>query len=176
MGQPIGQGGRVGGDRPGPVVLGIDARRPCDAATRLAFAAARRRGVVLHAVHAWRPPASALRALPFGVPEEDRGAWEDQEEQLLADALRPWRTVYPDVAVYPDVRLQSPQVALVHASETAGLVVVGCSGTSPGEAFRHLLRHARCPVTVVPEPAPPGPGDRDRAGTRPRPGVTGRAT
>ncbi|MFD9112689.1 adenine nucleotide alpha hydrolase family protein [Streptomyces bottropensis] len=53
------------------------------------------RDVRLHAVHAWRLPSSATE-LPFGVPTEDRGAWEDHEVQLLADALRPWRARHPE--------------------------------------------------------------------------------
>jgi nucleotide-binding universal stress UspA family protein len=132
------------------VVLGIDARRPRDVVTGFAFEAASRRGALLHAVHAWSPPVPVGPSAPFAPPEEDRGAWEDQEVQLLADVLRPWRRKYPLVRVYDDVRLQSPATALVHASETAGLLVVGRSGTTLGSTLRDVLGRARCPVTVVP--------------------------
>ncbi|MFF3447752.1 universal stress protein [Streptomyces sp. NPDC002667] len=135
---------------PRPVVLGIDARRPCDAVTGFAFEAALRRGTPLHAVHAWELPAAARRALPFAPPEADRARWEDQEVQLLADVLRPWREKYPSAQVYEDVRLRSPAAALVHASDSAALLVVGRDGTALGPTLRTVLSRSRCPVTLVP--------------------------
>ncbi|GGN80067.1 hypothetical protein GCM10011579_065210 [Streptomyces albiflavescens] len=56
--------------------------------------------------------------MPFAAPEEDRGAWEDQEVQMLRDALRPWREKHPHVHVQEDVRLMTPPAALVHASRS----------------------------------------------------------
>ncbi|MFI6495219.1 universal stress protein [Streptomyces sp. NPDC050564] len=105
--------------------------------------------------------------MPFALPEEDRGPWEDQEVQLLSDALRPWREKYPQVDVYEDVRLQSPSAALVQASASAGLLVVGRGGTTVGCTLQALLNHTKCPVAVVPQ------GLRPRCG-EPRP-VTGPA-
>ncbi|MER5469044.1 universal stress protein [Streptomyces sp. NPDC002935] len=133
-----------------PVVLGIDARRPCDVVTGFAFETALRYGALLHAVHAWRLPAPDGASLPVAPPEEDRGAWEDQEVQLLADVLRAWRAKYPRVRVYEDVRLQSPATALLQASDTAGLLVVGRGGAALGPTLRAVLARTRCPVTVVP--------------------------
>ncbi|MGW6210123.1 universal stress protein [Streptomyces sp. NPDC055109] len=146
--RPVGAEAGHGGPR--PVVLGIDARRPCGTVTAFAFEAAARRGAPLHAVHAWRLPASAEWSMPFAVPEEDRGAWEDQEVQLLSDALRPWREKYPSVRVYEDVRLQTPATALLHAAESAGALVVGRAGTALGPTLVDVLGRARCPVAVVP--------------------------
>ncbi|MET7695905.1 universal stress protein [Streptomyces sp. NPDC005483] len=132
------------------IVLGVDARAPAEGAVRFAFDTARLRGVRLRAVHAWRFPSCAAE-LPFGIPEEDRGAWEDHEVQLLTDVLRPWREKYPEVRVVEDVRLFTPAQALVQLSANAALVVVGrSSGAEPGTVSRALLRAARCPVTVVP--------------------------
>ncbi|MDV9178114.1 universal stress protein, partial [Streptomyces sp. W16] len=101
-----------------------------------------------HAVHAWALPAGAV-ASPVPVSETDRATWEDHEEDLLSDALRPWRSKYPDVDVRADVLLLPPAEALAHASETSGLVVVG-RDTTPGSTALALLEHARCPVAVVP--------------------------
>lgn len=92
--------------------------RPADGAVRFAFDCARLWGVRLRAVHAWRFPSCAAE-LPFGVPEEDRAAWEDHEVQLLSDALRPWREKYPDVAVLEDVRHLPPTEALILRSADA---------------------------------------------------------
>jgi nucleotide-binding universal stress UspA family protein len=132
------------------IVLGVDAREPAEGAVRFAFDTARLRGVRLRAVHAWRFPSCAAE-LPFGIPEEDRGVWEDHEVQLLSDVLRPWREKYPEVHVLEDVRLFTPAQALVRSSANAALVVVGRSSRAePGTVSRALLRGSLCPVTVVP--------------------------
>ncbi|MCX4853316.1 universal stress protein [Streptomyces canus] len=137
--------------RPGAeIVLGVDAREPARAAVDFAFDTARVRGVRLRAVHAWRFPSCAAE-LPFGVPEEDRAAWEDHEVQLLADALRPWREKHSDVHVLEDVRLLPPAQALSRRSANAGLVVVGRgSQREPGPTLRALRIEALCPIAVVP--------------------------
>ncbi|MCX5336621.1 MULTISPECIES: universal stress protein [unclassified Streptomyces] len=131
------------------ITLGMDAHDPAEGAVDFAFDTAQRWGVVLRAVHAWRFP-SCVAELPFGVPEADRGAWEDQEVQLLADELRPWREKYPQVEVLEDVRLLPPAQALVRLSASAGLVVVGRrSDGGSGVVERVLLRESLCPVAVV---------------------------
>ncbi|WP_406154994.1 universal stress protein [Streptomyces canus] len=137
--------------RPGAgIVLGVDAREPARAAVDFAFDTARMRGVRLRAVYAWRFPSCAAE-LPFGVPEEDRAAWEDHEVQLLSDALRPWREKHSDVHVLEDVRLLPPAQALSRRSASAALVVVGRSQErEPGPTLRALLTEALCPVAVVP--------------------------
>lgn len=58
----------------------------------------------LRAVHAWDLPV-LYRGAAFGVLEEDRAEFEDQEAQLPDDALLGWRQKYPEVAVLPGVRL-----------------------------------------------------------------------
>ncbi|MER6441246.1 universal stress protein [Streptomyces sp. NPDC001185] len=136
--------------RTGQVVLGVDARDPVSAVVDFAFDAARRRGARLHAIHTWRLPSCAKGWMPYALPEEDRGAWEDQEVQLLSDALRPWREKYPRVNVYEDVRLQIPSAALVRASASAELLVVGRAGRTLGPAVRAVLERTACPVAVVP--------------------------
>ncbi|MFD9282582.1 universal stress protein [Streptomyces mirabilis] len=149
---PGGGHGRTGGEwRTGQVVLGVDAHDPVSAVVDFAFDAARRRGARLHAVHAWRLPSCAERWMPYALPEEDRGVWEDQEVQLLSDALRPWREKkYPQVDVYEDVRLQSPSAALLQASASAELLVVGRAGRTLGPTVRAVLEQTACPVAVVP--------------------------
>ncbi|MFI0514900.1 universal stress protein [Streptomyces sp. WSLK1-5] len=132
------------------IVLGVDARAPAEAALRLAFDCAAVWGARLRAVHAWRYPPGAAE-LPFGIPEEDRGAWEDQEVQLLSDALRPWRERYPEVPVLEDVRHLPPAEALVRQSTQAELVVVGRGHDGElGTVARDVLRDAAGPVVVVP--------------------------
>ncbi|TXS78993.1 MULTISPECIES: universal stress protein [unclassified Streptomyces] len=149
---PAGGHGPVGGEwRTVQVVLSLDARNPVSPVVDFAFDAARRRGARLHAIHTWRLPPFAERWMPYALPEEDRGAWEDQEVQLLSDALRPWREKYPHVDVYEDVRLQIPSAALVRASASAELLVVGRPGRTLGPTLRAVLEHTACPVAVVPD-------------------------
>ncbi|MDQ0757820.1 hypothetical protein QF027_000455 [Streptomyces canus] len=97
----------------------------------------------------WRFPSRAA-GLPFGVPEKDRAAREDDGVRLLADARRPWREKHSDVHVLEDVRLLPPAHALSRRSARAGLVLVGRSQRGPGPALRALLTEALCPVAVVP--------------------------
>ena len=147
------------------IVLGVDAHRPADGAVRFAFDCARLWGVRLRAVHAWRFPSCAAE-LPFGVPEEDRAAWEDHEVQVLSDALRPWREKYPDVAVLEDVRHLPPAEALILRSADAGLLVVGRSRTGElGAVARDVVREASGPVVVVPARALCPPAHSGRAGS-----------
>ncbi|MFJ5560702.1 universal stress protein [Streptomyces sp. NPDC093250] len=132
------------------VTVGVDARAPSGTAIDFAFECARIRGSGLHVVHAWSLPASAAD-LPFGIPEEDRATWEDQEVQQLADALRPWREKHPQVPVLEDVVLLTQTQALLHFSAGAALVVVGQQhGADRGEMMRSLVHEAACPVAVVP--------------------------
>ncbi|MFK4105303.1 universal stress protein [Streptomyces sp. NPDC019531] len=130
----------------GEVALGLDARDPAGPAVAFAFEAALVRGARLRAVHAWALPEEA-GDWPFAVPEEERAGWEDQEVQLLSDALRPWRTKYPDVDVLEDVLLFPPAEALSHVSAHAELLVLG---RRSGGTARSVLAAARCPVAVVP--------------------------
>jgi nucleotide-binding universal stress UspA family protein len=147
---PDGTGRAHGAHRRAQVVCGFDARDPAGAAAEFAFRAAERHGVRLRVVHAWRLPSPAARWMPYAVPEEDRGAWEDQEVQVLSDALMPWRERHPRVAVQPDVVLKSPAAALTHASAAARLLVVGRGRGSLGAVAHAVLEHAACPVAVVP--------------------------
>jgi nucleotide-binding universal stress UspA family protein len=129
------------------VTLGVDARRPAENTLGLAFTTAALHDTRLHAVHTWTLPEEEAARHPFPVLEEDRATWEDQEVQLLADALKPWRGAYPAVDVLEDVLLLDPAVALAHISENSRLVVVG---RRTGDTALALLQHTRCPVAVVP--------------------------
>ncbi|WP_405539727.1 universal stress protein [Streptomyces sp. NBC_00075] len=142
--------GRASAHRSGKVLLGMDARDPSDGTIDFAFDSARVRDALLHVVHTWSLPPCAAE-WPFAVPETERATWEDQEVQLLADVLRPWRARCPRVAVREDVVLLPPVQALLHHAESAALIVVGREpGTEWGEVVRALLHEAASPVAVVP--------------------------
>jgi nucleotide-binding universal stress UspA family protein len=134
------------------IVVGVDARDPDGAALDFAFDAALRRGARLRAVHAWRLPAPYHGALITAL-EEDRASWEDQEVQLLTDALRSRREKYPAVEVMPDVRLLAPADALLRTSEGADLLVVGRgprTAPSLGAVARAVADRTGCPLVLVP--------------------------
>jgi nucleotide-binding universal stress UspA family protein len=147
---PRGSGRTRRGRSPYGVMLGVDVGAPVTSVVDFAFDAASRRGTGLHIVRAWRLPSPAERWMPYAPPEEDRGSWEDQEVQRLSDALRPWREKYPDVGVYEDLRLQSPPAALLQASASAELLVLGRADRTLGPTLHAVLEHTACPVAVVP--------------------------
>ncbi|MFE7896889.1 universal stress protein [Streptomyces sp. NPDC057424] len=140
----------------GQVVLGFDAHRPVGEVADFAFSAAGARAVRLHVVQAWAFPAESVSSRTLVVTEEDRATWEDEEVLRLSDALRPWREKYPQVTIGADVMLLHPAEALLNASRSAGLLVVG-RRTEPrsaegrlGPVSHAVLHHTRCPVAVVP--------------------------
>lgn len=133
------------------VVVGVDARHPDGDAVCAAFEEAASRGALLRAVHAWDLPAQGRGAL-FGVLEEDRAEWEDQEVQLLDDALRGWREKYPQVTVLPDVRLFGAADALVQVAAGAELLVVGRgprNDASPGSVAHAVAHRTPCPLLLT---------------------------
>lgn len=151
---PSGPTCRGTGQRPGEVALGVDARRPADAAVDFAFDAACRRGARLHAVHAWRTSAPHREGVPCAGPQGHRPEGDregHQEAQLLADVLRPWRDKYPYVRVVEEVVPVPAAEALVRVSGRSELLVVGRHGSTLGPVVRGLIEYAEGPVAVVPE-------------------------
>jgi nucleotide-binding universal stress UspA family protein len=133
------------------VVVGVDARHPDGDALGAAFEEAASRGALLRAVHAWDLPARGRDAV-FGVLEEDRAEWEDQEVQLLDDALRGRRKEYPQVTVLPDVRLFGPADALVEVAAGAELLVVGRgprNSVSLGGVAHAVAHRTPCPLLLA---------------------------
>ncbi|MFJ8593492.1 universal stress protein [Streptomyces sp. NPDC093598] len=140
----------------GQVVLGFDAHRPVGDVADFAFSAADAHAARLHVVQAWALPAESVSSRTLVVTEEDRASWEDQEVLRLSDLLRPWQEKYPRVTVGSDLMLLHPAEALLNASRSAGLLVVGrrterrAAEGRLGPVTHAVLHHARCPVAVVP--------------------------
>ncbi len=134
----------------GPVVVGIDDSVESKAAIALAFDAANQRGVPLVALTAWE----------FGL--YDPRIWDQSSDLISDDLVKMVKELIAESAVaHPDVKVEikitdgSPESALVEASKTAGLVVVGSRGRGGfkglllGSTSKHVLREAHCPVIVV---------------------------
>ncbi|MFD5322271.1 universal stress protein [Streptomyces sp. NPDC127098] len=130
-------------DRVGSIVLGVDGAPGGEGAVDFAFAEAVLRGAEIIALHAWLPDRGS-----DGVDAESA-------KRLLAQVLAGRRDRYPDVVVRQEVASGDPREALIEASRTAQLVVVGARGRGGfvklllGSVSQALLHHAHCSVTVV---------------------------
>ncbi|KLI96913.1 universal stress protein [Streptomyces albidoflavus] len=144
-------------DPQGPVVLGLDGSPQADGAVGFAFATAARRAAPLVALHAWSnwtQPAHRNPGEPMPlVTDLDR--LQDDEQRLLAEALAGWQARYPQVQVERRLLRSRTRPALIEASRTAQLVVVGARGRGGfaglllGSTSQALLHHADCPVAVI---------------------------
>ncbi|MGX4691974.1 universal stress protein [Streptomyces sp. JNUCC 63] len=141
----------------GPVVLGVDGSAAGRRAVDFAFAEAELRKAPLVALHAWTTWNAALPApqdvsMPYANPP---GALAEEEERLTAEALAGCQERYPGVVVEHKVVHGRTREALIEASRSAQLVVVGARGRGGftglllGSVGQALLHHAHCPVTVV---------------------------
>ncbi|MFI0828087.1 universal stress protein [Streptomyces roseolus] len=141
----------------GPVVLGVDGSAAGAPAVDFAFATAERRRAPLVAFHAWTtwnapmpPPQDA--SAPYANPP---GALAEAEEALLSEVLAGYRARYPGVVVECRVVHGRTREALIDASRSAQLMVVGARGHGGfaglllGSVSQALLHHAHCPVAVV---------------------------
>ncbi|MDL2081468.1 universal stress protein [Streptomyces sp. GXMU-J15] len=153
---------RETGDANGPVVVGVDGSPKGEAAIDFAFAEAAQRGTGLLALHAWTTwnaplPAPPDPNQPYASP---RGELQATEERLLAEALAGHRERYPDVQVEQRLIHGPTREALIEASRTAQLLVVGARGRGGftglllGSVSQAALHHAECPVAVVRGSAP----------------------
>ncbi|MFD3737759.1 universal stress protein [Streptomyces sp. NPDC058629] len=141
----------------GPVVLGVDGSAAGEPAVDFAFATAERRKAPLVALHAWTTwnaplPAPQDASAPYANPP---GALAEEEDTLLSEALAGCRARYPDVVVERRVVHGRTREALIDASRSAQLMVVGARGRGGfaglllGSVSQALLHHAHCPVAVV---------------------------
>ncbi|MFJ8145959.1 universal stress protein [Streptomyces sp. NPDC096048] len=141
----------------GPVVLGVDGSAAGERAVEFAFAEAELRKAPLVAVHAWTTwnapmPAPQDASAPYANPP---GALAGQEERLLSEALAGHRARYPGVVVEQRAVHGRSREALIDASLSAQLLVVGARGRGGfaglllGSVSQALLHHAHCPVAVV---------------------------
>ncbi|MEU5100530.1 universal stress protein, partial [Streptomyces sp. NPDC020996] len=129
----------------GPVVLVDDASTAGRAVAAFAFAEAAERGVELVVLHV----DGQLPHLPFGPVDGTRSAHRAATLSVLCQR-------HPDVTVR--LRRSRGRTGAAVEKETAGaqLVVVGARSRGrvaeamQGSAGRAVLRHARCPVAVVP--------------------------
>ncbi|HSU01244.1 MAG TPA: universal stress protein [Nocardioides sp.] len=133
------------------IVVGIDGSPTSAAALRYACRRADVTGETVVALHAWhvRAPSTDVWAA------EPRAVDVGERERLLAESVAGVREDHPDVRLEQEVVLVAPGQALVDASASASLVVVGSrglgyfSGLLLGSVSQAVLHRAACPVAVV---------------------------
>ncbi|MGK5443491.1 universal stress protein [Micromonospora sp. URMC 105] len=130
----------------GPVVVGVDGSEAARVALGFAVESAAQRRVPLRVVRVLAAP-----------PEQDERAAVAAGRAAVQEALAPWRDALPDAGVDVEVLPGNPAAALVEASRSAQLVVVGSRGLGGlrgmllGSVSQQLLQHASCPVVVARE-------------------------
>lgn len=151
---------REQGEGTGPIVVGVDGSSAGAGAVDFAFAEAALRGVGIVALHAWTTwnapmPAPQDEAMPYANEPEALAAGE---ERLLSEALAGHQGRYPGVSVKREAVHGGTREALIEASRTAQLLVVGARGRGGfaglllGSVSQAVLHHAHCPVAVVRRP------------------------
>lgn len=131
-----------------PVVLGVDPPGS-DRAACWAFAEAARRDVPLIAVHAW--PVAVGAPPDLGDPDEE------SEAERIYEMLRRWHKEFPAVRLDGYDARGHPAAVLIDRAADAQLAVVGARGRGGfrglllGSTSQALVRHAPCPVAVVPD-------------------------
>ncbi|MFD4560120.1 universal stress protein [Streptomyces sp. NPDC058469] len=139
----------------GRIVVGVGEKPAGSAAVRFAFEEARRCGVQVEAVRAWRWPAHESTDHPLMAGEPAR-LHEQQAVEALEAALQ---DVPADVASHRRTVEGHTRTVLVDASRDADLLVVGAKrrpghyGLQLGRVAHGVLHHSACPVAIVPEHA-----------------------
>lgn len=136
----------------GQIVVGYDTGPTSRRALEFACATAELTGDKVIILHAWQPGPTAERH-GYLAPAASDSTQQVQTE--LQSAVDDMRLAHPAVAIQGELVATAPEQALVSASSSASLVVVG---TQPhgavaevvlGSISHDVLRRAVCPVAVV---------------------------
>ncbi|HTZ22917.1 MAG TPA: universal stress protein, partial [Streptosporangiaceae bacterium] len=136
------------------IVVGTDDSAEASAALEFSFGEADVRGARLNALYAWEHAETGrldgYHGWVLSVDPVDKGA-----ASLLSEQVASWRHKYPEVLVTESpVRGHAGRV-LALASQSTDLIVVGgrrglASSMGLGPVTYAMLRHAQCPVAVIP--------------------------
>jgi nucleotide-binding universal stress UspA family protein len=136
------------------IVVGADDSREATAALEFSFGEASVRGARLNALYAWQHAETGrLDGYHGWVLSVD--PVNEAAAAVLSGQTAPWRDKYPGVAVTESpVRGHAARV-LALASRSTDLIVVGgrrglASSMGLGPVTYAMLRHAQCPVAVIP--------------------------
>ncbi|MDR1354864.1 MAG: universal stress protein [Propionibacteriaceae bacterium] len=143
----------------GPVIIGLQDAPDSLAASEIAATEAVLRDVPLVAMYAWdiAPELGDFSSVMQLDPEQ---TYRDLDT-MLQELVVPLLAKHPELRVERRVVQGSARVALVDASRTASLIVVGSRGLGGfaglllGSVSRAVTREALCPVIVVREQSVP---------------------
>jgi nucleotide-binding universal stress UspA family protein len=137
------------------VVVGIDNSPLSAPALEFAFDFASRHGLRLLAVHAWDVAPRDVLGTTATVPVSNLQELGETEERMASESLAGFRSIYPDVEVEEHLIKGNSAKAIVEASKTAALIVVGSRGRGElagavlGSVSQSVLHKAKIPVAVV---------------------------
>ncbi len=140
----------------GPVVLGVGEHGEVAPVTAFALEAADAQRCPLWAVHAWRVPRVEGATAHSGQFDDARNSRRSEAQHRLDEALTAVRGPILTSGVRRVLGEGSASEVLLSACEEASLLVVGArrrdarAGHRIGPVNRAVLRHAPCPVAVVP--------------------------
>jgi len=138
-----------------PVLLATDCSEASGPAIGFAFDEAQSLGVPLVALHVWAHPM-ARRPDDIQPPAYDEAQVMQEEARLLAETLAGWCDQYPDVGVEQRVMHGRVRTTILDMTKKAQLVVVGArghggfTGLTLGSVSHAVVRHAACPVAIIP--------------------------
>jgi len=142
------------------IVVGVDHSDFGVAALRWAISEAAESGRRVVALRAWAfEPIADLGAAVSGSPR----VVEEAHRRDLDEVVARVGADHPDVVVETRLVEHSPSVALVEASRTAAMIVLGSHGRGRllnllvGSVAERCLREANCPVVVIPANTVPAP-------------------
>jgi nucleotide-binding universal stress UspA family protein len=144
------------------ITVGVDVPDQSGHVLRAALDVAKRRGATLHVLHTWSFPVAYDDALIS--PQEDR-QWADRARAEVEQVLAGLGDAATGVKVDVEARHARPADALIEASRTSTLLVVGRHdsvmpvGSHLGPVARAVLTESACPVLL----ADPVPTARRRA-------------
>lgn len=139
------------------IVVGVDSSEAAKEALQLALREASMRGTRLRAVHAWTPALPIAMTGPGFIAPVDREPMEHEARELLHRVVAAVAGAKAESVECVVVEGAAAQAILRHADD-AEMIVIGQRGLGAvgavvlGSVSHHVLRHARCPVLVVPPP------------------------
>lgn len=143
----------------GRVVVGFDGSDSSTTAARWAADEARSRGRGLALVHAILPPVTT-GGLGVGLPPSLDLI--EQLERQAKDQLDSVASTFEGLDVTTHIPVGAPSAAMLEASETADLLVIGSRGRGGftglllGSVGAQVAAHSACPVAVIRQPAAEG--------------------
>ncbi|MFC3985209.1 universal stress protein [Streptosporangium jomthongense] len=138
------------------IIVGVDGSEASTDALRWAARQAHLTGATLKVIRAWQLPPQYGFPVDYSDADFDEEA-RKQTQQAIAEVLG----TDPQVHLVTEVIQSPPAPALIDASATADLLVVGSHGRGAfarmllGSVSLHCVQHAICPVVVVRPRRPP---------------------